>query len=289
MLPCIGRAGLDVKNRPSDCIVLAKEISNTVNRTGDSFSFAIILNLLLPGLGHFFWKERTFGLFIFLVMLTASALFFVTFLISMPKTAKIMLLGMPVLFFLFTFFDLVRTVKSKKRRIRHSTNAAVIFLLLGVFHQLLAPNTPSNFLIRNFPEIYRLSENHLAPQFKKGDLLVANRLAYSADIFFFDFPVYHALPDRFEVVRFVTRDNRRHTGLLIGLPGEYIEVIDGAVVADGYPKYSRLPTGFSLGLDRPLTVVDNDYILVVTLNLGTVDSVYHIPLTSLVGKVERIF
>ncbi len=251
--------------------------------------FGIILNLLCPGFGHFFWKEYIFGVFIFLIMLIGSVLFFISLLVTLPQAAKIMLLGLPILFFLFTFFDLVKVIRTKQGQVQRSTTAAVVFLVIGVFYQLLVPSAPANFLIHNSPEIYRMDNNHLAPLYKKGDILTANPLAYSANIFFFDYPVYYDLPDRFEIVRFVDSEGRRHTGAVIGLPGEIVELTDGAVAVDGLPKYGRLPGGLSLARDWPLTSVDNRSILVATFNLGSIDSLHHVPITALVGKAGRLF
>ena len=65
----------------------------------ESVTFSSLLHLLLPGLGHVFWREYAFGLFVFLVMLIAAVLFFVSFLVTIPVLVKVLLLGLPLVFF----------------------------------------------------------------------------------------------------------------------------------------------------------------------------------------------
>ena len=75
--------------------------------------FAIVLNLLLPGLGHIYWGEFLFGVFVFLIMLISVILFFVSFFLSLSLVPKIILLATPLLFYLFTFVDLVKVVRRR--------------------------------------------------------------------------------------------------------------------------------------------------------------------------------
>ena len=82
-----------------------------MKRFKDSISFAALLNLLLPGLGHSYWRDYTFGLFIFLILLVAATLFFVSFLVTLPVLVKIILFGLPTLFYIFSFLDLARTLR----------------------------------------------------------------------------------------------------------------------------------------------------------------------------------
>jgi len=73
------------------------------NRRFGSRFIPYLLHLLLPGLGHVLAKEYVFGLFVFLVTLLAVVLFFVSFLVAMPPLAEFVLLGLPVIFYVFTF------------------------------------------------------------------------------------------------------------------------------------------------------------------------------------------
>jgi len=248
-----------------------------------------LLNLLLPGLGHFYWREYAFGLFVYLVMLLASVLFVVSLFVSLPGIAVWLILGLPVVFYLFTFVDLARTRKRKRVSVNRSMRAAVIILLVGLAHQLLSPSALLNFGYRNRPEIYRMPHNRLNPLFVTGDILAASSLAYFVNIAFVDRPILRRLPQRFDMVRFEDDSGRRHTGFVIGLPQEEVVIIEGLLVADGVPDLSDGPDGIVLSGDWPLTQADPYSILVATVSQGLLDQVYEVPLTKLIGKVDKLF
>jgi hypothetical protein len=251
--------------------------------------FSSVLHVLVPGLGHLFWKEYAFGIFVFLVMLMASALFFLSFLVSIPWLVKALLLGLPAIFYLFSFLDLSKSIASRQEQFRRTRMIAWVFFVAALAFQILAPHTPVNFFLRNLPDVYAIDDNNLSPVFSKGDIVTASALPYSVDLFFLDFPIYHDLPAYFDVVRFTDTTGRKLTGVVIGLPGEGVRVEDGRLEVDGYPKYRQgrgkvIQTG-----NWPLTSVDDNSILVASLNLGRVDTVYQVPFGSLIGKVDRLF
>jgi hypothetical protein len=248
-----------------------------------------LLNLLLPGLGHFYWKEYAFGLFVYLVMLLASVLFVVSLFVTLPVAAAWLILGLPVIFYLFTFLDLTRTRQRKLVSVNRSTKAAAIIIVVGLAHQFLAPNALFNFAYRNRPEVYRMPHNQMNPLFATGDLLAADRLAYFVDIAFVNRPILRRLPERFDVVRFEDAPGRRRTGFVVGLPQEEVVIIEGLVVADGIPDPRDGPGGISLSGDWPLTQAGPYSILVGTVALGSLDQVYEVPLTGLIGKVDKLF
>ena len=255
----------------------------------ESIPFGTILHLLLPGLWYIYWKEYTFGLFVFLIMLIASALFFVSFLVNIPGAAIWLLLGLPTVFFLFSFFDLTRSIKGRQGKINHSRGRSALFLLLAIAFQLLAPNAPGNFMIRNVPEIFIIGHGRLEPTYRKGDVLITNSLAYAVDLFFFDRPVCHALPGYFDAVRFDNASGRRITGIVIGLAGERVEIKRGQLIVDGRPEYPLIPGRIAIDGDWPLTATPENSILVATMNLGRVDAVHQVSLVSLKGRVNRLF
>ncbi len=247
--------------------------------------FALLLNLLLPGAGHFLWRETLFGIFVFLTMLLAAALFVVQYLIPLPKLAIWFLLGLPVLFYLFTFVDLARTVKTKRGRFVATQYSALVILVIGIVYQFASPSAATNFAIRNFPAIFKVEGSHLSPLYRAGEIAVANRLAYTAEIPFLKRPVLHALPERFDLVRFHDSADQPAVGFVLGLPTEGIAVLDGALTVDETPIAVTLPTGFALTGEWPLTVVEDYSILVGTFNLGTLNDLHQVRLDKVVGRV----
>jgi hypothetical protein len=249
----------------------------------NSLWFAYLLNFCCPGLGHAYYKEYLFGLFVYLIMLMATALFFLSFFVALPALVTWALFGLPTVFFAFSFLDLHRTIKARWTGTTRSSNRGLTFILLGLTYLLLAPISLGNFLLRNAPQLYT-TDNSAAPAVPAGHLAMTNRLAYSADIFFVDHPVLHALPDRFDTIRFRVGDRLR-TGVVIGLPGESIEVVSGTVYIDGVPLMATNPTIAALTVDWPLTSGDGQSMLVATLRPGGIEKLYQVNLyTDLLGK-----
>lgn len=261
-----------------------------MKRFKDRSSFAFLLNLFCPGLGHLYWREYIFGIFIFLVTLLAAALFFFSILISLPTTLKVALFGLPLIFYLFTFVDLGRAVNRKKGISNRSITVAVIFVVVASSYQVLAPIAPINFLLRNRPEIFRMPDNSLSPYLARGDVAAATPLAYKANLFFLERPVWHHSPRRGDIVRATDLSNTfSHTGLVLGLPGEGVEIIDGQLYVNEFPQPPLMPGGRPFAGDMSLTIVDQESILIAELNLGVVNRTYQVPLEGITGQVHRLF
>jgi len=250
---------------------------------------AILLNLLMPGLGHVYWKEYLFGIFVFLIVLIGIILFFVSFFIELSTTIILGLLTLPVIFYFFTFVDLLKTIKQKSKSINPSKKTMLIFLFVGFVFQIAAPITPSNFLIRNFPEYFIVQQNNLSPLYHQGEILKADRMSYIVDIFFLEKPLLKDLPARYEVLRFVDDNGNKQVGLVLGLPTEEIEMAQGVLVVNGNPDINLPPGNLVFMGDIELTLINEYSILVATLNLGTIDKIYEIPFMNIVGKVEKVF
>jgi hypothetical protein len=256
-----------------------------VNR--QSFAFAVILNLLCPGLGHAFWKDYSFGVFVFLVMLLSAVLGLVSFLLALSVWAKLALFGLPFVFFVFTFADLRRAIRTRKTTSRTSRTTAA-FLIGAIVWQCLSPLAPVNFAVRNSPELFRLQDNSLSPRFHKGDLLWSNALAYRVAIFFVSRPVLYALPQHGEIVRFVDSAGHRGVGVAIGLPDEQVELSEGILMVNGMPEDVTAMFGTPVSGKVPLTEVERTSILVATIRLGSINQVYQVPVTDILGKVRRL-
>jgi hypothetical protein len=259
------------------------------NDTAKSPALAMFLNLLLPGLGHLLWREWLFGLFIFLIMLIAVILFVVSLLVPLGLVVKILLLGLPLIFYGFSFVDLHRTVRTRQKTTAITGRTALVLVGLGLVYQIGAPSAPLNFALTNLPELYRQEDSRLAPKFHRGDLLKASQLSYFIHLVFLDQPIMHALPERYDIVRFKSEGEVRRSGIVLGRSGESVALAEGVMVVNGLPDLGASGAGFALGGACPLTVVKEYSILVATLNGGVVDQVYQVPFSDIVGKVSRLF
>ncbi len=245
------------------------------------------MHLLVPGLGHIYVKEYLFGIFIFLITLTASVLFTVSLFISIPLLGRILMYGLPLLFYFFSFIDLNRTIDTNSKKKIPSKNKLITFFVIGLIFQLFWPLSPANFGVKNCPDVFILKNNSLEPFFAKEDLLKASRLEYFLDIWFIKQPILHSLPDRFEIIRFKTEDQKEICGFVLGLPSEDVVMVDGVLVVNNSPVF--LPNSLNLYGDVPLITVEAYSVLVITVHLGNIDQVYDVPITQMIGKVEKLF
>ena len=115
---------------------------------------ALLLNLLIPGLGHIYWKEYLFGIFIYLIMLIAVVLLIVTFFVNLSGWVIFFILILPAIFYLFTFLDLFKTVKIKAPKQIFTKRKLLIFVIIGLLYQTFIPIAPGNFYAMNFPEYF---------------------------------------------------------------------------------------------------------------------------------------
>ena len=249
---------------------------------------AFLANILIPGLGHVIRGEVLFGIFVFLVMLIAVVLFVVSLLVPIPPLAKSLLLGLPLLFYAFTFLDLARSIRFKPVSQTVTRKLFSWIILIGILYQLLSPAAPVNFALNNLPELFIQPDNHLSPIFTKGEFLKASRISYFVNLAILDRPVVYSLPSRYDIVRFLNGDNLPLSGIILGLPGEDIQVAEGVVIVNTYPDTQNGPAGLALQGDWPLTRVDDYSILVATVNLGVVQNVYQVPFRKVVGKVGKL-
>ena len=250
--------------------------------------FSFLLNLLIPGLGHLYLREYAFALFIYLVTFMAVGLFYVLFFFPVPTLVTWVLLGTPFLFYLITFVDLSKTNKKKKHPGR-SRRFLVIAIVIGIAYQLFSPTGLVQFAWLNAPSVQAISDSRLAPQFSDGDLVKISPLAYRIESIYLSKPMYHSLPGRYEVVSYCNEFDECSMDLIIGLPGEGIEIIDGIVVIDGFPDWDAKPLGQSLSGNWSLTSVNEYSILVAKLRLGAIDQLWQVPLINVKGKVSHIF
>ncbi|MEW5795641.1 MAG: S26 family signal peptidase [Candidatus Zixiibacteriota bacterium] len=259
-----------------------------MKRFTNSLSFAFLLNLILPGAGHLYWRDYLFGLFIFLVMLIASVLFLFNFLFDLPPLAKGVLFGVPIVFYLFSFVDLARTVRRKQNPPPRSEVTARVFVVGSLLIALLLPLSPANFAIRNRPTVLKVNDESLAPAVRSGGVFVVNRAAYSVRLFFLEKTHQYRSPGRLDLVLFADSSTSARLGWVLALEGEEIEVAGGSLYVDGLPVPGNILVLNQLGR-LPLTRVRLGTILVGAPNGGASLEIVQISDRDIVGKAYRLF
>ena len=260
----------------------------SMKRSKHTYGFAVILNLLWPGLGYVYIREILFGLFVFLIALLAAALFFFSLLIPFPIAAKLVLFGLPLVFYAITFIDLARTIKKQPHNTRRTSYAIGAFLAAGLLFQFAAPVSPGNYLLRNMPDIFRVESDALRPFLSEGDIACASALDLRANIFFLDRPLWFGEIEYGDVIRFEDDNGLEQVGIVVGLATDEVQVIDGVLVLNGHPLPKFLA---DLQLDDaqlPLTVTDPGSILAVTVDSRMLME-HQVPLRGVIGRVHRLF
>ncbi len=249
-------------------------------------AFAWSLNLLMPGLGHIFLREFVFGLFVFLITLLGTVTWVALMILHLPSWSEAVLLGLPLLFYLFTFVDINRTIRRMSRKPLHSRGAVAALLIVGLANFAVSPGGAGNLMWLNRPEIIVLDDNSLAPRYSKNDLLLVGSLGYYINVAVVDHPIMHTLPSRLDIIRYHDDDDLK-TGIVLGLPGEEVEVITGVLIVNGIMYEGLRPTGIPMTGDLPLTLIERRSILVGEFRLGRLARAQQIELMQVAGKVVQ--
>jgi len=260
-----------------------------MKRWFDSYSFAGLLNLLLPGAGHIFWRDYLFGVFVFLIALLAVALVYFSILFPLPTGVKLVLFVLPAVFYGASFFDLYKTVQKKGRISKRKPHVPWLYLGFVIGVQLFAPISPGYFALLNRPTLDGVQDNSLAPVLRRGDRVLRSEAAYRVKVPFWDHPIWLSRPDYGDLVSFVDHDGRPRVGLVLARSGERAEVFDGDLWVNGDLLPGAFPPRLRLSGDMPLTVAQPGSILVATLKLGALDSTFQVTGDRLLGKVYRLF
>jgi signal peptidase I len=260
-----------------------------IERFKERIGFGLLLNLILPGAGHVYWREYLFGTFVFLVMTIAAVLLFFSFLVELPVGIRMMLFGLPTVFYVFSYVDLWRSIRRSGRKEARSVPGAWAFFLIAMAVCLVLPLSPVNLVLRNLPEIVRVEAGQLRPVLNDGDVCLVNRAAYRVNLFFLDEPYPRRAPVRWDLVRFRDGSRSPQTGLVLGNSGEEVVFFNDSLFVDGYPVPG--PKTFSLGSGGqvPLTHVEPNGILVATLKRGAIEGASQISPRDVIGKVHRLF
>lgn len=249
---------------------------------------AVVLNILLPGLAHFLWGDRLFAVFVFLIMILAAILAATSLLLPLPTLAIWVLLGLPVLFYGFSFVDLAKLTTRKHGKYEISSVGARAAIVIGVLYQLISPTAILNFGIRNAPVFFVVANDNLAPLLPPGNLVAAYSHSYFVNIPFIKRPIYHALPERCQLVRYRDTNGRAKNGIVIGLPGETVSVDSGEIRVNGFPANEQLPNALANG-SYPLTTVDDYSILVGSFDYGKIVEASQVSLADMTGEVRRLY
>lgn len=249
---------------------------------------AVLLHLLTPGLGHILWREFSFGIFVFLIVLLGAILFVAALLVTLPPAVEIIMFSLVAVFYLFTFLDLIRTWKRVRATSVPSRTRLIVLGLVGLGFQAFFPLSPTNFAVLNAPQYDRMETNQYAPIVRKDDLIKTSRFAYWVSFFGVSGPILHNTPDRLDLVRYRT-DQHGGIGVVLSLPGESVEVVNGTVLINDMPLVSSRARSLVYSGEWPLTRTGDYSMLIAEVNLGRILRLHEVEILGIRGKVTTVF
>jgi hypothetical protein len=260
-----------------------------IERIKERIGFGLLLNFIVPGAGHLYWREYLFGTFVFLVMAIASVLFFFSFLVELPIGVRVVLFGLPTIFYGFSYVDLWRTILRNRKKRARSAYGAWVFVFVVLVLNLALPLSPTNLVLRNLPQMFSVETGQFDSMQKGRVFGVVDRSAYRVNLFFLNEPYPRRTPARWDLVRFDDQNYSSQFGLVLGHSGEEVAFYNDSLFVDGYPVPGPERLSTISGSQVPLTRVDPDAILVATLNKGAIDKTFQISPRDVIGKVHRLF
>ena len=260
-----------------------------IERFKERIGFGLLLNFILPGAGHVYWREYLFGTFVFMVMAIASVLFFFSFLVELPIGVRVVLFGLPTIFYCFSYIDLWRAILRSGKNKARSAYGAWVFLLVVLVLNLALPLSPTNLVLRNLPQMFSVETGQLDSMPKGRVFCVVDRSAYRVNLFFLSEPYPRRTPARWDLVRFNDQNQTAQFGRVLGRSGEEVAFFNDSLFVDGYSVLGPETFSTESGGQVPLTRVDPDAILVATLNKGVIERTFQISPRDVIGKVHRLF
>lgn len=252
---------------------------------------AVLLTLLVPGLGQLYAGEPKRAVMIYL---GGNGLLIGLLLAGVPKTFPGFILFLLVLLagFLWVIWDAARIASQKKVYVPELYNRWYVYFAIT-----LAAGFASQYLLTLSPvRAFQIPSGSMEPALLIGDHLYADMTRYRS-----------AMPARGDVIVFASPEDpaRINIGRVIGLPGEEIDIrnktvyIDGQRLADPWAHHQDLainPSAYSqviaLRDDFGPSKIPTDAVFVLGDNRdNSYDSRFYgpVPLSSLQGRLLYVY
>ncbi len=181
---------------------------------------AAALSALTPGLGHLYCGSAGRALSLYGIGLCVSVLFFVALYRRFSGFA--FYAGFIPAFYLYCMADSVRRAKSKKKTARPGRFHGIrVYSAAVCVH--LAVVLPTMLMFVSPLKLYRVPTGSMSPTLVPGDFFLVDTRSYG-----------NRVPERGDVVVFESpRDGRTCVKRVVGLPGERIRALSGALFVDG--------------------------------------------------------
>ena len=192
---------------------------------------AVMLAIILPGLGQIYARRVKRGILFFCVQY-AAAITAILYAISLNSKTDIYLLALAVLLTGFGIFVIVdayncaKTYNIKNNLIRNITTKKRVFLIIGIiFFMAFNPSRIiSPYLKTNGVEAFKIPSGAMKPTLLKGDRILVDKNIYKK-----------SKPKRGDLIVFLyPKDTKRYfVKRIVGLPNEVVEIQNGKVIING--------------------------------------------------------
>ncbi|MBN1589642.1 MAG: signal peptidase I [Pirellulales bacterium] len=203
---------------------------------------AALLSVFCTGLGHIYCGRIVMGLGLFaastaFVPFQTSLLLFGYSAVLVFITVVLGLVSIVVsLYAVISSFVLARRLGADYRLKEY--NHPIVYLAFFLIVGFIAPTSAAQVLRENVAEAFSIAANSMAPNFLKGDLVLADKQAYR-----------NGPPQRGDVIVFRNPMDRKMNYIkrVVGLPGDRVEVREGVVYLDGKPLPQKRATSSIMG------------------------------------------
>ncbi len=257
---------------------------------------ALLLTVLIPGLGHVYAGRRKAGIkfFCLLVLLPLALVCYA----ALPFTRFNWGIGyciLAIFLFLaglsiFVLFDVYQCAKSFNRRhnVKTNTSKAGKFWLIVYIVFFMFVFNPRPFVFCGIIKPFKIPTGAMAPTLIPADMLFVNKAIYK-----------FSEPQRGDVIVFKYPDDPSLFFIkrIAGLPGEKLEIRDGQLVINGKIVKSIAPGGGYLNAGgygqegQVIEIPKENYFVLGDNTLNSKDSRYwgFVPKENLIGKAYKIY
>lgn len=241
-------------------------------------STCALLSLLVSGLGQIYCGQFGKGIVFYFLSFLGAVFLPLLVIAKSPILLAVsgIACGLSTAVWLYSIVDAWRYAKKLKDgyALKEYNRGYVYVILFALF---IPFGIGSTFYFRaTAMEAFFFADNSMAPALNPGDRFLVNKLAYE-----------NKLPEKNDLIAFhsLTTPGRRLLRRVVGLPGETVEVVDGALRIGGQQV---APSVVDV---EPLTIPDG-YVYVLCENLeSTSDSRQFgpVPWVALIGRVELVY
>ena len=259
---------------------------------------AVMLSLLLPGLGQAYSNKAKRGFVFFVIDIVFGIILFAYFVHPYTRVsiALIVPVIMLVVFGLYILVDSYRCAaefNASNNLSRNPSKGKRVLIVLGIVFLVVVfnpvPFFTSHYIRKNLVQSFRFPSGSMQPTLLPGDAILVDKGIYKK-----------SEPARGDIVAFVYPRDKRKVFLkrIVGLPDETVEIKEGNILINGrlvtQPVIANLRYSNRGEFARPsqvVTIPKDSYYVLGDNSLSSEDSRYwgFVPRQNLVGKAYKIY